>query len=672
MFHEYIILSHNTVSVDALDHAASLERTAFSALCLIQELKSATDSIAELTRASQLDSSDPLPHIQAPLPHDAEYAQFLLKLAPRIRRLETDIVVSLTQRLESILVHWTKLVEQRQGDREEEGVLQQLGHVMRGLAILGYAKDIEGTFARVAILPLIRSQVSMGRLDQGGSRGECAGLSSLLHEMLQQISTSFGPILRFSETMFDFDGNLEVDLVTAGVWAPVATALMADAGIKMAIFSPGIASILQKNYLSLDRFLSTLAAQLLKSSNGEEESSRTHSRSSEQIRAAQLRIYHHPKTAEFSKKWNLPIYYQLRFGEACSRLNKAIEKTCLDGWVAEVFSGSAEQSELMRRDMGFELPLFLELYDTLLWMWSDTVILRPLAHRFIRGAVQLIRRTVAFVEESMSGKIEFGGPAKTTTDLDEEERSSQDQQLSLPPKKFYCWGDNERDVAAVAWELAILETTLRHDYAGSVVKAIHPDGENGISGETMDVVNEILKEATESIVPVLESAWNERIVNLLSKKCTTPLGAVKIIATNYRLTNRPPPTQASTYVASLLKPVKDFDLEFAGRVPNQVGTQWKSTIVSHVSDKYGNAVEDLLATAQKTEAALRNRNARRTNTGGLTDGEKVKLQVYLDYLQYEKAVEDLELDPHRIPGLVKLKELTTDGVDLQNRATNGA
>ena len=88
----------------------------------------------------------------------------------------------------------------------------------------------------------------MGRLDEGGSRGECTGLFSLLDDVACSISQSFGPVLRLSESMME----PEIDLVTAGVWVPIATALMADAAIKMAIFSPGIASILQANYTAVE------------------------------------------------------------------------------------------------------------------------------------------------------------------------------------------------------------------------------------------------------------------------------------------------------------------------------------------------------------------------------------------------------------------------------------
>lgn len=108
----------------------------------------------------------------------------------------------------------------------------------------------------------------MGKLDEGGSRGECAGLFFLLDDIANTVASMYGSILRVSEGMFapadrdvhvqhdnaddkehEHDNNcrtpMEVDLVTCGVWVPVATALMADPGIKMAIFSPGIANVLQ-------------------------------------------------------------------------------------------------------------------------------------------------------------------------------------------------------------------------------------------------------------------------------------------------------------------------------------------------------------------------------------------------------------------------------------------
>ena len=56
------------------------------------------------------------------------------------------------------------------------------------------------------------------------------------------------------------------------------------------------------------------------------------STSSKYLEYIQLRILQHPITNEFYRKWNLPIYYQLRFGDACRRLDQAISVVEREGW----------------------------------------------------------------------------------------------------------------------------------------------------------------------------------------------------------------------------------------------------------------------------------------------------------------------------------------------------
>jgi hypothetical protein len=175
-----------------------------------------------------------------------------------------------------------KQQRQHRHTRQRRILLLTIGHYLRGLALLQKGNEAESTFARVAIMPIIRSRLSMGKLDDGGLRGECAGLFFLLDDTANTIKEVYVDVLRLSECMFahpeyyrDGDGGdcrdgyrpgltqMKVDLVTCGVWVPVVTALMADTGIKMAIFSPGIASVLQANYSALETFLSELASSLL-------------------------------------------------------------------------------------------------------------------------------------------------------------------------------------------------------------------------------------------------------------------------------------------------------------------------------------------------------------------------------------------------------------------------
>jgi len=608
-----------------------------------------------------------------------------MKLAPRIRRLETNTI--------SALSFWTEQILRRLQDRKpmeknldssetkadeafekpSESELQlMIGHCMRGLALLGRGKEVENIFARVAIMPLIRSKLSIGRLDEGGPRGECTGLKSLLEDIVATVAGTFGPVLELAEVVFDLGTKVEVDLITDGVWVPIATALMADAGIKMAIFSPGIASILQSNYTVLDKFLSELASRLLtyreadsfRGTNSSIDESPieklyfTPKVSEKSIRLAQERIYSHAKTAEFSKKWNLPIYYQLRFGDCCTRLNKAIAVTTKDGWTAEVFTGDATVQNMLRNDIGFELSFFLELYDILLGLWRPDVILRPLTNRFLRGAVQLIGRSVAFIQDGMVGKLKFGDDA----DSEKESGNMETSVGALSSSTPYSWGDSAPDVAAVAWELAILETSLSHDYVSTICNALDSTDTNS---EIRTLVSEVLKETSGQIHPLVERAWNEIIVKLLIDKCSGVLGAVKGVVATYRMTNRPPPTQASPYVKTILRPLKEFSDEVSLRIPDYIGNKWKVAVLTEITDRYSTAVEELITTVRRTEVALQNRRTRRVASGGVSDGDKVKLQLFLDFEAFCRDMQEVGVDPSSVTGIAKLKELTKEGGMLQ-------
>ncbi|KAG7355783.1 protein of unknown function DUF3510 containing protein [Nitzschia inconspicua] len=674
-----------------LDHSASLERCAQTTLILVQDLKSSTDVVAAVTASKVVPASATsdlnLPSMRTPLEDDMERAQFMMKLAPRIRRLESDTVTALTYRLEEFLralQERRKTQEDRDPEEEEQvssesELLLMIGHCMRGLALLGRGNEVENIFARVAIMPLITSKMSMGRLDEGGPRGECAGLNSLLDDIVETVADIFGPVIRLSETMFHVGQKVHIDLITDGVWVPIATALMADAAIKMAIFSPGIASILQSNHVALDNFLSHLAERLLKESQLTKEKPRTNLEPAEKlyfcptisaatIHLAQSRIYSHVKTAEFSKRWNLPIYYQLRFGDCCTRMNKAIELTRREGWSMEVFTGDAEVTDTLRNSVGFELSFFLELYDILLSFWRPDVILKPLTNRFLRGAVQLVGRSLAFIQDGMDGKLQFGGgddPDGNSLNHNGGPLSeSNGSNLPLPSRSTYSWGDSAPDVASVAWELAILEVSMSHDYVSTVCGAIQ-SGTNALdNSEIQGLVTEVLKEASSQIRPLVERAWNGIIVKLLTEKCSGPLAAVKGVVATYRMTNRPPPTQASPYVVTILRPLKEFSRDFSLRTPDYIGSRWKSAILTAVTDRYCIAVEELITTVQRTEVALQNRRARRAASGGMSDGDKVKLQLYLDFQAFCSDVKELGIDPSTIGGITKLRTLTEDAQKL--------
>jgi hypothetical protein len=594
--------------------------------------------------------------------------------------------------------------------------------VLRGLALLGKGRDAESAFARVAVMPVVRSRLNVGRLDMGGSRGECAGLFFLLDDIANTVREVYGGILRLNEGMFardeenfiggdekDEEGGdgasgsaMEIDLVTCGVWVPVTTALMADPGIKMAIFSPGIANVLQANYSALDTFLSELASVLLSlppsTSGGCDETSLTvgAARSGDysrlyyrpvldrrSIERAQSRLYAHPATVEYYRRWNLPIYYQLRFAEFTRRLDDALRRVREEGWHTNVYTGDDGDARALRDTLGFELPIFMELYDVLVSMWKSSVFLRPLTHRFLRGAAQIVGRMLAFVREGLDGEIEFGGSVDSGWRSDEDGKDKEEDAAEVPTAETtivsissYRWNERVEDIAMVSWELTILETTLTHDYLEVIANTVCPSDEksrhsthNSTSelDEIKLLASDFVLESSLGISPLVSHSWNVLIVENLTSQCCAPLLAVKGVAATYRMTNRPPPTQASPFVATILRPIQEFDKSYASRTPPQIGDDWKRKVISSVSDKYSLAVEELIATVKRTEEALKGRTTRRTMAGGMSDGEKVKMQLFLDHKEYKKHVEDLLGGAHElswIEGLVKLGQLTEEAKEL--------
>lgn len=683
---------------------------------------------------------------------DLEMAQFVMKLSPRIRNLEKNVNQVLNDNLERILQKrmekyaMDKNPVQKEEEEEEEVEeidgsveLLVLGHILRSFVFMNRGSDAEAIFARVAIMPIVRKYVSIGKLDEGGSRGECTGLKSLLQQIVKQVREIWGDVLRMAEIMFAWDDNeecnavgshednnengnhvdtdckVEIDLITAGVWVPIVTALLTDPVMKVAIFSPGIASIFQRNYLVLDTFLSELAGNLLTSSDDEidtrkgtgehivggsngggvlgvgagagteeddDKAAITHlyyrpKVDAKTIHSVQSRLYTHPMTLDYSKRWNLAIYYQLRFAEVCSRLEKAIKDVEIHGWHAKVFTGSETTLSSLKDMYGIELPFFVEFVDCLNWLWSKDVYLKPLTHRFLRGGLQLIGRVVAFVKEGARGEVKFGVKEE---EVKEEENERDDRTLddrrnfsdSLPNiqssadvDQSYLWCKRLQDVAAVSWDISILEGNFMTEYIQTIERVVcTSDLDDQTSYEVSELVSEIMKDASKDIHPLVNEMWNDTVVALVTKQCTAPLAAVKGVAATYRMTNRPPPTQASPFVQAILRPLSDFEKSISKRIPAQIGLQWKKCIVDTVSEEYSVSVSELIDTVQKTEEALKNRKVRRAVAGGMSDGEKVRLQLYLDQEAFSKFVQEVGVDPNSVHGIQNLVTLTQEAGNL--------
>lgn len=377
-------------------------------------------------------------------------------------------------------------------------------------------------------------------------------------------------------------------------------------------------------------------------------------------------------------------------------MDKVIAATIVNGWWYNDGTTKKKVGE-PEGDIGIdnkklELGVFVELNSILDWLWQDDVFLCPLTNRFLRGAIQLIGRVIRFLRDGLEGKIEFGGTddddgnkkdnssiVDAATSLDGGGNKTEANTMGV--ETTYRWVDRIEDVAVVSWELSVLQCYISQKYVSTVCRRVTSSTTTNPT-EDDELSTHITKLLTTAIcsdlIPLINTMWDDRIVTILTTRCTAPLSAVKGVAATYRMTNRPPPTQASPFVHTILRPVREFICSHAAeKTPSQIGqVGWKVQIVSTVAKDYAIAVSELIETVQRTEEALKNRKTR-MNRGGmsvggsgrLTDGEKVKLQLYLDREEFVRCVEEVGVNPEDVEGVLELRRLTDSAEGLYRKTT---
>lgn len=98
-------------------------------------------------------------------------------------------------------------------------------------------------------------------------------------------------------------------------------------------------------------------------------------------------FHQHPQYKKFQTRWNLPVYFQIRFQEIATSL----EKICEVDW-SNMLLTSGESNQL-------QLKPFVEVINCVAKCWMDGVYLDQLFHKFFKLAFQLIARVTYWVKE---------------------------------------------------------------------------------------------------------------------------------------------------------------------------------------------------------------------------------------------------------------------------------
>lgn len=221
----------------------------------------------------------------------------------------------------------------------------------------------------------------------------------------------------------------------------------------------------------------------------------------------------------FQNRWNLPVYFQIRFQEIASGL----EKICEVDWNNMLSVASCEQNQI-------QVKVFVEVISCVARCWMEGVYLDQLFHKFLKLTLQMIARSVHWIESVLQLTIErFEHP-------------------SIDLQTFYTV--LHRDIGTLILKLPQIEQLIGQKLIENAELS------NKVSSDTIKRCFESPRQHLEKHRSTIEN----QIVQKLMSACLKSIKNVQDIPRLFRKTNREVPTKHLPYVDQIVSPIEDFNL----------------------------------------------------------------------------------------------------------------
>ncbi|XP_057704590.1 conserved oligomeric Golgi complex subunit 2 [Corythoichthys intestinalis] len=373
--------------------------------------------------------------------------------------------------------------------------------------------------------------------------------------------------------------------------------------------------------------------------------------------ASVKRLRAHPSYVGFQNKWNLPVYFQLRYKEIAGCLENAIG----DGLEAAP-AGSA-----------YHLQASLSLRSCVGRCWSDKVYLPPLAHRFWKLTLQLYSRYGTFLEEVLTKTVSTEASKEPARPLPSS-ASSTSSRASLEETGSDSGGLSSLSTIQLVHIAADVQKLQEQLPEVSEMVRQHLEA---LGFTNFVIVEEALadsKAGLSSSIPAL----NERMTHHLSERSCRFLKSASEVPRLYRRTNKEAPVRASVYMDNALRPLHQLLSDSTGLVDEATVRHWLKVTLSECTQRYYETISEVLSSVRKMEESLKRlKQARKgaassTGTGSSTagansapsDDAKIRLQLALDVEYLGEQIEKMGLDPADISKFSPLMELVKEAREL--------
>mmetsp|Transcript_26166 Transcript_26166/g.86053 ORF Transcript_26166/g.86053 Transcript_26166/m.86053 type:complete len:285 (-) Transcript_26166:79-933(-) len=218
-------------------------------------------------------------------------------------------------------------------------------------------------------------------------------------------------------------------------------------------------------------------------------------------------------------------------------------------------------------------------------------------------------------------------------------------------------GSNKRDkdlkfAAALCSDCELLQLEMRRQVIGWAREAVLAT-RNEVP-ELSEMLTKTLEPCEDKISQLMENLLGTITQNLTTKCCEGLVGgSVRALTSQYRMTNKPAPKTASLYVKGITHPLK-MAMSTAGDRSSHGFLLFLSEahrvkavndIITAVSAKYQELVLELFANVKKLGQTLRKLqkgSADGLSGGGMSDDDKIYLQVFLDVDAVASSLKEMD------------------------------
>ncbi|RDD44303.1 Conserved oligomeric Golgi complex subunit 2 [Trichoplax sp. H2] len=583
----------------------------------LQRLLNISDSVDKIEKLLQISSTSPQ-NMMSASSEEENYGHLIERVAIEFNQLLFNLnqskglpfVQKIQLRIDSISKTLKSSLDRLFEEAVGGGQTDSLARCLRTYAAIDKVQEAETLFRNMVVKPRTNEIIKSEMLD-------VVALQTMYQKIIDFIPIHCGLLLELTaETTLSDIGRGSIttsgskirgyDFLVHSVFPEVVSSIEVRLPL---IFAPGNPDIFHQKFTATLEFIAKFEYHCCSQSSI-------------------LRLRDHSSYKQFMSKWNLPVYFQIRFKD-----------------IGELTESAYTNPFITVSDKICRLNVTNTLWYCVSRCWSDDVFLLNLTHLFWKLTMQLLSRFSYWLTNVKENLPNFGLE-------DRSKGSSIDTNKSRESKRDVVLSDTAHVINLIG-DIDILIPMVKKLYKDTIIPHVKE-----LQSDNFVLLDESIKEACDNVVLHLPK-FESHVITQVADSCKQHLDAANSVPRQYRRTNREMPGKCSTYVHAIFIPLKSFISERSDHISSNKCKDWVTRILQIVADKYFNIINDILTSVEKTRDSLMRlkKNIAAAASGSSTsvsDEDKIRLQLQLDVLEFANEIEKFSASSRSLPACQQL------------------